>query len=690
MSTSSEKATRTICGFCHVNCGLIVHVKNGVITKIEPDPHHPVNMGEACPKGLAGKQVVYAPDRLKYPLVKTSSGFEQTSWDNALDIIADKLLTIRDKYDSQTIVRGGGAPVTEENRDGFAQLFQALGSTSYTGAGHLCHLPRDIGFQAVFGHMPQPDYEHAKLMVLWGANPFTSRRCGEVGIGFATAYGKFSEIIQPRGKRKAKLIVISPYRNKLADIADKWLRILPGTDAALLLSMLNVIIKQGLYDNDFVNNWTTGFEQLAEHVQPYTPEWAAEITGIKATDIIDFALLYSQTRPATIREGNGLDQHPNSVNTARLIASLIAVTGNLDKEGGNVFFPYPRLNRNLLKSRSVGSNNDIYPYNPGLPFPLFADAVLTGEPFTPRALIVNHANPALVQSNGNRARAALEKLDFLVVCDIFKTATAELADVILPVTTMYEAYGFRGYASPGGGFFALRNKVIEPIGESMPVFETEFELSKRMGLAAAYPWQTTEEWITARLAGSGVTFNDLKEMHIAYTTKPMVYRKYLKEGFKTDSGKVELYSRKFELLGYDPLPEYRDPDEGLIAAENMLEKYPLIGTTFRESSYVHSQFRNIPALRKLAPEQCIRMNPADAFGRGLKDGQMATVTSPSGEIKVQAKITEEVPAGLVLIDFGWGNPGDGGANVNVLSDDKVRDPVSCSTSNQRFRCQVAK
>jgi anaerobic selenocysteine-containing dehydrogenase len=690
MPATREKAIRTICGFCHTNCGLIATVKDGVITGIDPDPEHPVNYGDACPKGLAGKQIVYSPDRLLYPLRKTKGGFKRISLDEALDRISDKLLKITDKYGGKTIIRCGGAPATEENRDGFSRLVAGLGSNNYVGVGHICHQPRSIGFRTVVGHMPQPDYKKTKLIVIWGANPPASRRYGEVDSGFAPAYGKFTELIPPANKTGVKLIVIDPWHNSLAGLSDRWLQPEPGRDDALALAMLNTIIREELYDKEFVENWTVGFDELAAHVEKYTPAWAEKITRVKASDIREVAELYATVKPALIREGNGIDQYSNAVQTTRAIAMLEAITGNIDGEGGNVFFPFPVLTPVTPPPDVKRLSADMYPLYPSVPFPVFADAVLTGNPYIPRALIINHSNTLLIHANSNRTRQALDKIEFIVVCDIFKTATAELADIILPEASPFERYGFRGYAGSDGGFVALRHKAIEPVGETRTVFEMEYGLAKRMGLSVDFPFSNNEEWISHRLKASNITFDELKREHIIYTTPPMQYRKYLKEGFNTPSGKVELFSRKLKNRGYPPLPEYKELDTGIIKRPSLIQQYPLIGTTRRQGDYIHTQFRNIPELRQREPECLLRINPENAVARGIGNGDMSRVETPEGKIVLKAKVTDEVAQGVILIDFGWGNPGDSGANVNLLTTDDDRDPISCSTSNHRFRCQVGK
>jgi anaerobic selenocysteine-containing dehydrogenase len=455
--------------------------------------------------------------------------------------------------------------------------------------------------------------------------------------------------------------------------------------------MLNVIVSEERYDKEFVAQWTAGFEQLAKHVERFTPEWAQSITRLRAIDIREVARTYATTKPALIHEGNAIDQYPNAVQTARAIGILTAITGNLDIEGGNVFFPRPTLSPLVGKTPTVKClGADKYPLYGRTPFPCFVDAALSGKPYIPRAMIVYHANPVLVDADSTRTRQALEKLELLVVCDIFKSATAELADIILPDASEFERCDFQCYGSTRGGFIALRQKVIEPVGESRPVFEIEYELSKKMGLESAYPWTDTEEWINHRLKASGITIDDLKKQPIIYTTPPIEYRKYLRKGFNTPSGKVEIYSQRLQDYGYLPLPEYRELDEAFASQPNLLRCYPLIGTTRRPGVYVHTRFRNVPMLRKLEPEALMRICPQDAQSRGIKDGDFTIVRSPKGSIEVKARVTDEVSVGVVIIDFGWGNPWDSGPNVNVLTNDEDRDLISCSTTNRRFRCQVSK
>ncbi len=676
---TKERVLSTVCGLCHTNCGMKITVRNGRIAKIKGNPDHPANSGALCVKGAALKELVYSPERLQHPLRKTRGGFKKISWEEALDRIAAGLSESKDHYGPQTLLRFGGAPVTEATRDAFVQLLAAWGSPNYASPGHLCSQPRKLGLDLVYGGRTDPDYNHTECMVFWGANPTASMRPAE-----RFAYGRFNRVIPEAKARGAKVIVIDPRRIKTARGADLFVQIKPGTDAALALAMLHVIIAEGLYDREFVEQWTVGFAELAEHVRPATPAWAEKITDVPAKTIAKLARTFAGAKSALIREGNGFDQHTNVVDAVRLTAVLTAITGNLDVPGGNVFYSMPKLAPcPTVKTEAKPLGADRYPLYPRT-FPPMLDALLTGKPYQPRAMLVYHGNPALINANGSKVRQALAKLDFLVVSELFLTATAELADIVLPDTSVMERTGFQPYSGYHGGFVAARQQVIEPVGESRPILDVEYELAHRLGLAHLYPWKNTAEWIDYKLKPAGLTFRDLEASPISYVTPPLAYRKYLQKGFATTSGKVEFSSSKLASLDLNPLPEYRAPEVLPDAT------YPLNGTTRRQGAYVHTQFRNLPSLRKREPAPTVRIHPADAAPRGIAAGDFTTVASPQGAVRLQAMVTGEMPAGLVIIDFGWGNPGDGGVNVNLLTSDAERDPFTAATPNRRFICEVKK
>jgi anaerobic selenocysteine-containing dehydrogenase len=665
---------------------MIITVKDGIINRVRGDPEHPGSRGKLCPKAAAVKDLVYSPQRLRKPLAKRKDDFEPVSWELALDLIAEKLMEIKGKYGAETLFLNRGAPVTQEVHDAFTQLMAAYGSPNSTGPSHLCHWPIEIGMKLVCGRNASADFPNTKCIIIWAANPTESTRLGE-GIFF----GRYDKVIQEAKKKGATLIVIDPFRTPVASIADKWLQIWPGTDAALGLAMLHTIINENLYDKEFVDKRAVGFEELKAHVQKFTPEWAAVITGIPAHAIGWLARTYATTKPACILLGNGFEGHPNSVQSTQIVAILMAVTGNVDIPGGNVFFPEARLSRYpTIRPGVKPLGAEQYPLFPRVPFPAFMDACLSGKPYQPRAMIVYHANPLLINANEKKIREALQKLEFLVVFDLFKTATAEMAHVILPAASCFERDGFRIYSSPEGAFTALRRRVVDPIPECRSWTDVEYELAKRMGLEDTYPWKTAKEWIDFRLKPLEITVDQLERRQFLYVTPPVQYNKHLKDGFATPSGKIELYSEKAKNSGYEPLPVYREPPESLAARPGQESKFPLIGTTRRPGVYVHTRFRNMPGLRKLEPEACVRIHPEDARQRGIAEGNEVLVESKTGTITLTAKVTEETMPGLVVIDFGWGNPGDGGANVNVLTSDEARDPISATTSNRRFLCQVRK
>ncbi len=672
-----DRVVTTVCGLCHTNCGMKISVKDGRIDKIKGDPDHPANSGALCVKGAAMKELVYAPERLQHPLRKTRGGFKKISWEEALDRIAGRLSEIKDRYGPHTLLRYGGAPVTEATRDAFVQLMAACGSPNYASPGHLCSQPRKLGLDLVYGGRTDPDYKHTECMLIWGANPTASMRPAE-----RFAYGRFDKVIPDAKKRGAATIVIDPRRIKTARSADMFVQIKPGTDAALALAMLHVIIDEDLYDSKFVDEWTVGFAELKEHVRPATPAWAEQITGVPAEAIRKLARTFACAKSALIREGNGFDQHTNVVDSVRLTAVLTAITGNLDAPGGNVFYALPKLAPcPTIKIEAKPLGGEKYPLYPRT-FPPMIDALLRGKPYQPRAMLVYHGNPALINANGSKVGKSLGKLDFLVVSELFMTATAELADIVLPDASVMERNGFQIYGSYGGGFVALRQKVIDPVGGCRPVIEVECELAQRMGLAHLYPWKNTDEWIDYKLKPSGISLSALQSSPISYVTPPLSYRKYLKKRFATPSGKVEFYSHKPASMGMNPLPVYRAPE--VIPTET----YPLNGTTRRQGAYVHTQFRNLPSLRRREPDPLVRIHPQDARARNIEDGSFTTVTSPGGSIRIKAKVTAETQRGLVIIDFGWGNPSDGGVNVNILTSDAERDPYTAATPNRRFICEV--
>lgn len=646
-----------------------------------------MNRGRCCRKAAANTEIIYSPDRLKYPLWKSSSGFKRVSWDEALTIAAEKLGEIRSKFGPLSLALCTGAPVSYRARDGFLQFMGECGSPNHTGIANLCMAPRMIAFKAVTGSVrAEPDYDRTKLALFWGSNPLGAERFSSYA-----AHNGLKTILPRLKQRGVRTICIDPFRTQTVEAADEWVRINPGSDTALGLAMIHVIIEEELYDKEFVTAHTFGFEELTQHVKGCHPAWAENLTGIPARAIAELARSYSTIRPAIIYEGNGLDMYTNGVDAVRTIAILIALTGNLDTPGGNVFMPVPHPSplptRPLVKERRV--RYDQFPLLPQVPFSAMKEAILREEDNRPRAMIVHHGNPVLVQANEKGTRQALEKLDFLMAIDIFPTATTEIADLILPDTSYFESYGYRAYASTEGSFLALGRPIVGPVGEARSVFEIEYELAGEMGLHQNYPFQDDRSWIDYMIRPNGVTFQSLEAEQIVYTSKEVEYHKYINKGFETPSGKVEFYSQGFSKVGAAPMPVYAEPaGEPLMKEIISVKGFSLLGTSRKPTQFVHTKFRNLAAIFKSYPEPLVYIHPRDASKRDICEGDEVDVTSPCGKITLKAKISKETECGLVTIDFGWGNPSDGKANVNILTNDRYFDPVSGGTPNRLFSCEV--
>jgi anaerobic selenocysteine-containing dehydrogenase len=673
---------RTICGFCHASCGMVAHVRDGKIKKVTGDPDHPASKGFLCKKADAAIPLVYHRDRLKSPLLKTKKGFKKVSWDAALDFAAGKLLSLRDEYGGKTLVRATGAPYTYEGRDGFAQLMASLGSTLNTGMGHLCSRPRQLGVTAVLGDRIEPDFQGTRLALFWGGNMVAVNR-----YSVHSALPNFSQTIPGIKKGGGKVVVIDPVRSETVPLADEWVPLRLGTDLALALAMIHVIIRAELYDKEFVQQYTLGFDGLKAHVTTYTSEWAAGITGLSSAQIEKLAQEYATEKPAVLYDGNGLDMHTQGVEVCRALAMLQALTGNVDRPGGNVFMPWSQQNAlPTLRVQKDPWETAQYPLFLDLPFPVIIDALLSDRAERPRAMIVSTSNPAVALANSRKTKSALEKLELLIVNEHFLTATAELAHLVLPDATPFERYGYRAFSSADGCFFAFRRKVIEPQWEARPAFEVEYALARKMGLERSYPFTNNEEWIDFMVKPSEISFADLMDKQIIFTTPPVQYEKFRIKAFGTPSGKIEFFSERFRKAGYDAVPTFKERKE----SPAVKEKFPLTATGRKPGIYSHTKYRNIPEVSKHQPLPFVWMHADDAGKRGIEHGSWVEVESPHGSIELEARTDEKAPPGVVIVDFGWGNPWDNAANINLLTDDQDRDPISSGTSNRLFPCEVRK
>lgn len=691
------KKIRTACRSCHGGCGVIAHVKDGKVIKVEGDPDSPISHGSLCSKGLAILQLAYHPDRILYPMKrvgeKGEGKWQRITWDEALDTIAERFKKVIAEYGPESIVVGQGT-----GRDYESHLYRfanLLGTPNVLTAGHMCYVSRVGSTLITCGTLPIADYEGGpKCIVIWACNPLWTNPDEYKGENFWRAY-----------KKGAKLICIDPRKGFIADKADLWLQIRPGTDAALALGFHYVIIEEELYDKEFVENYIHGWEPFKERVmKDYPPEKVQEITWVDKDLIRKAARMYATIKPACIHWGVPTEQTINCVNYTRATTGLMAITGNLDAPGGNALFVNPPTrtvsefarHKDLppeQQAKRLGGDQFKLGARVALINPKKAwDAILTGKPYPLKAGILCGSNPVVTRANAKEAYEALKKLEFLVVIDLFLTPTAELADIFLPSATWLEqnhvADNWKRH-----GYVLARVKCME-VGECWQDHEIFMELGKRMGQQW---WPTVEDALNYLLEPSGLTWEQFKEK--GYLRGEMVYYKYKQRGFSTPTKKVELYSTILEKWGYDPLPKYVEVPESPYSTPHLLKDYPyILNAGLRTPTFFHSANRQIPWLREIRPDPIVEIHPETAKKHHIKEGQWVYISSPRGRIKQRAKLNPNIDPRVIVAEHGWWypeikDPGHGWniSNVNILTNNayETLDPAMGSTNLRVCLCNIA-
>jgi len=714
---AEKKILRTLCAGCHCACGVLAHVHDEKVVKVEGDPDHPMNQGSLCPKGLSVTQFLYHPDRLLHPLKRAGKRgegkWQKITWDEALDTTAARFNEVIDKYGPAAVTWSWGDAAFRSCWWSKQAWLYAMGSpTHFHSDAHYCFHPVILANRATFGEYFTSesgiDYRNSRCIFLWGGNPVMSHptRARDIMIGI---------------KRGAKLVVIDPRFVHLASKADLFLQIRPGTDDALALGMLNVIINENLYDQEFVDKWCIGFEDLKQRVQEYPVNKVAEITGLTAEDIVLAARMYATIKPSVHHTRMGVQQNTNCVQTCRAITLMVAICGNLDIKGGHVGDNKPEGFRGLasiLESRDdlrqpreleltrIGakeyplfSGPDSLCFNCAHP-PSVIHAMVTGEPYPVKANWF--LNDLLVAMEGQRETYdAIMNLEFTVGSDFFINPTLELCDIILPPAMWLEKDGLEElfYNTGGTDFIAARQKAVEPLEGVMDDASMDIEIVKRMGLKMPKPWDTPEDFYNYQLSGMGITFNDLKD--IGYIEGKMRYKRYEQEGFNTASGKVELKASLFELHGYDPLPYYQENQYTELTTPDIVKEYPLnLITGGRHIAYYHSNNRQIPWLREMEPMPYLEVNPETAEDLGLENDDWAWIETPYNKEKVKMKVrlTRVVRPDVVHAPSHWWFPEietpDHGAfqsSINlVLTNDPPYCPISGATTLRGTLCRVTK
>jgi len=647
-----KRIIRTVCPRdCFDQCSILATVEEGKMVKVDGDTATPITQGYLCPKCKAYVPWVYHPERLKHPLKRVGERgegkWEKISWNEAFDLVAEELQKLKEKYGSDAILYHWGTGTHLALHYGILpnRFFNLLGgATNLTGS--LCANAGHAAVAYTYGESLGPDPEdivNAKYIIVWGKN-LTSTNIHIVPFIF--------EAIEKNG---AKLVTIDPRFTQIAGKSDVYLQPRVGTDGALALGLMNVIINEGLYDSEFVNNHTVGFNRLKEMVNEYPPDKVEQITSVPSESIIDLAREYASIKPAHIQVGMGLQHNTNGGQTFRAIASLAAISGNLGISGGGLGYPtsrytYPRSHN--LKLKLVEKNER----KSTIPVVKAAESILTGNPRPIKGLFIWAANLVNQNPDTNKMIRALKSknLEFTVIIDPFMTDTAQLADVVLPGCTSFEQTDIG--VSYWHYYMQLQQKVIEPLKGSKTDLEIFQELSKRLGFGEYFDHSAEEfaELAINRTPGYSIaehiTIEKLKEGPVRLIMPEVVWSD---RKFPTPSGKVELYCEKLLELGINPLPVYEEPIESPVSTPELAKKYPLSLISRHSRFSMHSMDYRNPLMRKLNPKPLVDIHPLDAQERGINNGDRVLVENERGKVILDVKVTRSIKPGVVSIPQGW-------------------------------------
>ncbi len=664
---------KSTCGNCQMACGILISVEDNRPLRIDGDPDHPVNKGALCIKGQASLELLYNPSRIKHPLKREGRRGEgkwrQITWDEAIDTVAAGLNRAKDISGAESVIfiRGSAKGLQEDYLTRFGNIF---GSPNIASMAQNCFMPRRISATLSYGYFPRPDYEYPpSCLILWGMSPFDTR------------IGEYRQICEALNNGM-KLIVVDPRQHKLTDRAELWLQLRPGSDLALALGMIRVIISEELYDKDFVDRWTVGFDQLKDHVQGYPPEKVAEITWVPAETIKAAARSYASHKPACIQCGNGIDMGVNSLQNARASDILRAITGNLGVPGGELeWSPLPISTRHIgmenkvspeLRARRISAKDSLLPtvfY--ALPHRI-VKAILYGDPYPIRVAYIQGCNPLLTYSHAKEVHRALNQLEFLVVSDMFMTPTAAMADIVFPAASFLEFDSI--HIPPYYKIASVQQKVAQ-VNECRSDYDTLKDLAKKLGLEEHF-YEDVTQFLDSILAPAHITFDEFRKIGVIKGNK--LYKPYLKDGFQTPSGKVELYSSQLEKWNFDPLPTFYENPETPLSDPELTKDYPLVFTSWKPFNFQHSRYREIPTLRGVHPEPVVHIHPQTAVRLGIRDNDWVYIETKRGRIKQKAILSTDVDPRVVGIDYGWwfpennlSNPYDWAkANVNILTNNQ--------------------
>lgn len=702
MRNNEEQAFRSVCRVCHGGCGVFVYVKDGRVVRVKGDPDSPMSKGWMCIKGIRSPEIANHPDRLTRPLRRRNGRGEDEwdviSWDDAINDIAVRLDKFRKEFGPESIALGQGTG--RHHYMHVVRFANALGTPNWYEPGLAqCFIPRITVSNLTYGGFVVADYygdASPKCILFWGHNPLISGPDGELAISVKRALDK-----------GCKAIAVDPRRSETAQKCTQWLAIRPGTDAALALAMINVIINEGIYDKDFVEKWTFGFDELKKHIEPFTPQWAQDITSVQASDIIEAARTYATNKPAALEWGLGIEQNHNSLQTVRAIAILRAITGNIDIPGGdilgmNVIRSYPtlkdKLPEGMIKKRLGAETFKLLggwrAFMPSAHIPALFKAMRTGDPYKIRALLIFGNNTLTTVANSREVYESLKALELLVVTDLFMTPTAAIADYVLPAAFWTETNQVIGYPLVVENIVMAQQKITQS-GECRQDEWIMDELAKRLDLPGCN--EGLEDVMNYQLEPLNINYEGLKKRVFIFPQHE--YRKYERRGFRTPSRKVELYCKTLERMGYDPLPTYKEPPESPVSAPEAAKEFPYILITgSRRLEFFHSEHRQIDSLRKLRPDPQVEMHKQAAERHGITTGDWVTISTLRGSIRMKAIVTSDIHPDVINVEHGWWFPerkrpdyGVFESNANVLTNNAPPyDPAFGSYQLRGILCRIEK
>lgn len=663
----------TMCEMCVWRCGVLAKVQNGRVVKLEGNPEHPHSKGRLCARGQSGLMTTYDPDRVLEPLVRVgkrgAGKFRKTSWDEALDIVAENMLSIKEKYGPEAMIFSSTHNLSQTQ---FENLLYSFGSPNYGTQRSLCFNSMVTAFLLTYGiEEPSRNYDDVEFILLTGRNLAEAISTSETG-----------DLINAI-KRGAKLVYLDPRFTKTAAKAQEWIPIRPGTDAAFLLAMIHVIVSEELADCDFVRKFVDHCDEMPEVFNKYTPEWAEGITGIPAKTIDRIAREYAAAKQnAMAHPGWRTSNFVNSFQTERAIATLNALSGNVLTPNGCLGAESPEASRVPLGKppqpaypRAAAKRLDGVPWKyPLVPLKLgvfqeMRDAILTGEPYQAHGWFVSRQNPAQTLPDRGRTLQAMEKMDFIAVVDVIMNDTSWYADVVLPESSYLERYDPLHVV---GDEVFIRQPVIEPQGNTRSALWIYKELGKRLGLEDFFQYEDEEDYLRQQLAPIGGSLETLKTNGVF---KPDIVPGNGEDiVFNTPSGKIEIYSETLKKSGFSPWPTWEDPP---VPAEG--ELYLLSG---KVGQHTQAATQNNQLLHKYEDKPRIWLHTSAAAERGIETDDFVRVTSPVGEVVLQALVTEAIRSDCAFMAFGYGHRSKGlrTAYANGASDSDLHvtftDPIS--------------